>query len=95
MNSIIILLIVFTLIAVRHIGNVWLQIYALHSKLFMLDESACNIGGANVTETGLKSNFEIGVVIRGKKVRPILKLLNKLWDGSKSATLNDIEHYTT
>lgn len=72
-------------------GTTRRQIYALHSKLVLSDESACYIGSANVTEAGLKSNFEIGVVIRGKKVKPIAELVNKLWENSKSVALNDLK----
>ncbi len=72
-------------------GTTRRQLYALHSKLVLSDESACYIGSANVTETGLKSNFEIGVVIRGKKVKPISELVNKLWENSKSVALEDLK----
>lgn len=72
-------------------GTTRRQIYALHSKLVLSDESACYIGSANVTEAGLKSNFEIGVVIRGKKVKPIAELVNKLWENSKPVALKDLK----
>ena len=54
--------------------------YALHSKVVLADSTICYIGSANVTEHGLRHNFELGVVIRGETVATVLSLLERLWD---------------
>lgn len=56
--------------------------YALHSKVVLADSTICYIGSANVTEHGLRHNFELGVVVRGEAVAGVRSLLERLWDVS-------------
>lgn len=56
------------------------QEYALHSKVILADDDVCYIGSANVTEHGMRHNFELGVVLRGSVVRDVRSLLERFWD---------------
>ncbi len=57
--------------------------YALHSKIVLSDETACYVGSANVTETSLRVNFELGVVLQGPPVKPVRELVGLLWNASR------------
>jgi cardiolipin synthase/putative cardiolipin synthase len=57
-------------------------VYALHSKIVLSDANACYIGSANVTETSLRFNFELGVVLKDELVEPVAQLVGHLWDES-------------
>ncbi len=57
-------------------------VYALHSKIVIIDEKECYLGSANVTQHGLKHNFELGVVLRGNEIRPVLDLFEYVWNES-------------
>ena len=57
--------------------------YALHSKIVLCDENACYIGSANVTESSLRFNFELGVVLRDEIVHPVSQLVGYLWEASE------------
>lgn len=56
--------------------------YALHSKIILSDEDACYVGSANITEPGLRMNFELGVVLHGSRVGPIRRLIEHVWRAS-------------
>jgi phosphatidylserine/phosphatidylglycerophosphate/cardiolipin synthase-like enzyme len=64
--------------------------YALHSKIIMADEKECYLGSANVTKHGLKLNFELGVVIRGGKVKGVSKILKKVYEKSNYIGLDEL-----
>lgn len=57
--------------------------YALHSKIVLSDQSACYIGSANINEPSLRSNFELGVVVRGSIVKSVNQLAEHIWENSK------------
>jgi len=61
--------------------------YALHSKIVLSDSKACYVGSANVTETSLRLNFELGVVLYGANVVPVRELVTHLWNVSTEAGL--------
>jgi len=61
------------------------QIFAVHSKLLVVDNDECYLGSANITATSLYSNFETGVIFNGKEVAKIKLLFNSLWDASRSS----------
>ena len=56
--------------------------YALHSKIVIADSKACYVGSANVTETSLRMNFEVGVILYGANVLPVRSLVTHLWNAS-------------
>jgi phosphatidylserine/phosphatidylglycerophosphate/cardiolipin synthase-like enzyme len=58
------------------------QIYAVHSKFLIADNNVAYIGSANLTETSLKSNFEIGVILRGEGIKPLIEIAEAIWDKS-------------
>jgi hypothetical protein len=52
---------------------------ALHIKCVVIDEKAAMFGSANLTYHGLKGNYELGLIVRDKKiVQDITKMLNDL-----------------
>lgn len=70
------------------------QEYALHSKIVISDYDACYIGSANFTETSLKRNFELGVIIRGKKVKVVSDILKKVYKKSNYISYNDLNAFS-
>lgn len=58
--------------------------YALHSKIVVVDRCICYLGSANVTQYGLRHNFEIGVVLRGEDIRPVSDLFEYVWRESST-----------
>ena len=58
------------------------QIYGLHTKMMIADATMAYIGSANLTKHSLRSNYELGVILRGKGILPLLSITNKLWDVS-------------
>jgi phosphatidylserine/phosphatidylglycerophosphate/cardiolipin synthase-like enzyme len=57
-------------------------IYGLHTKMMIADASMAYLGSANLTRHSLRSNFEIGVILRGKGIEPLLSITNALWSES-------------
>lgn len=43
------------------------QAHATHAKIAIADQDVCYLGSANLTDTSLSSNFELGVLMRNKK----------------------------
>jgi len=58
-------------------GENW---YSLHSKILLKDDIQCYLGSANITERSFKSNFEIGVLIRGEPIKKISSIIEELWE---------------
>lgn len=58
------------------------QIFAVHSKMMIVDKSVCYLGSANITSTCLYSNLETGVVLRGDESEAFTNLFNALWKAS-------------
>jgi phosphatidylserine/phosphatidylglycerophosphate/cardiolipin synthase-like enzyme len=61
--------------------------YAVHSKIVLADSHRCYIGSANVTEPGLRMNFELGVVLQGDAVISVRELVGRLWRASRPISL--------
>jgi len=57
--------------------------YTIHSKIVLGDDNICYIGSANITEGGLKANFELGVVLQGDKAIDVASILRALWSVSQ------------
>lgn len=66
------------------------QLYALHTKMMIADESVAYIGSANLTRHCLRNNFELGVILRGEGVRPLSELTRSLWSEAQLIDLNEI-----
>jgi phosphatidylserine/phosphatidylglycerophosphate/cardiolipin synthase-like enzyme len=56
-----------------------IQIYALHTKMMIADEIFAYIGSANITKHSLRNNFEIGIILKGEKVKPLTEITRKIW----------------
>jgi phosphatidylserine/phosphatidylglycerophosphate/cardiolipin synthase-like enzyme len=63
------------------------QIYALHTKMMIADENIAYIGSANLTKHSLRNNFEIGVILKGVGVKPLVELTTHVWDGASHVDL--------
>jgi hypothetical protein len=63
-------------------------VYGLHTKLMIADASMAYLGSANLTRHSLRSNFEIGVILRGKGIEPLLSITNSLWRDSNQIDLS-------
>jgi len=71
-------------------NNLGKQIYALHSKIMIADDIRCYLGSANITEHGLRNNFEFGVLIKNQyQIKIILDIIRVIWDNSKIVFLNN------
>lgn len=57
-------------------------IYGLHTKMMIADEHMAYIGSANITRYSLRNNFEIGVILKGKGIEPLLAITSALWTQS-------------
>lgn len=66
-------------------------IYGLHTKMMIADENMAYIGSANITRHSLRNNFEIGVILKGKGIEPLLAITSALWAQS---TIIDPKHLT-
>jgi len=66
------------------------QLYALHTKMMIADESIAYIGSANLTRHCLRSNFELGVILRGEGVQPLSDLVKSLWCEAKPIDLTEL-----
>ena len=67
------------------------QIYALHTKMMIADKNIAYIGSANLTKHSLKNNFEIGVILKGAGVRPLVDLTVHVWDNSSHVDLDKVK----
>lgn len=66
------------------------QLYALHTKMMIADESIAYIGSANLTRHCLRNNFELGVILRGEGVRPLTDLTKSLWCEAEPIGLKEL-----
>jgi len=67
------------------------QLYALHTKMMIADESIAYIGSANLTRHCLRSNFELGIILRGEGVRPLIDLTRGLWCEAELVNLKELQ----
>ncbi|WP_167816347.1 phosphatidylserine/phosphatidylglycerophosphate/cardiolipin synthase family protein [Methanocorpusculum sp. GPch4] len=64
------------------------QKYALHTKMLISDQSAY-VGSANLTEHSMRNNFELGVIIEGKSILPVISLVEEMWDYARRVNITD------
>jgi phosphatidylserine/phosphatidylglycerophosphate/cardiolipin synthase-like enzyme len=56
------------------------QMFQMHAKLVCIDESAAYIGSANLTDTSIHYNLELGVVTRDPgELRSVGQLFEFVW----------------
>lgn len=63
------------------------QAYATHAKITIADEDLCYLGSANLTDTSLSDNFELGVLLRGEIVLTATAVFDAVFEISKSVNL--------
>lgn len=63
------------------------QAFATHAKVAIADDELCYIGSANLTETSLSTNFEMGVLIRGAIVGDVARIFDRMFTGGRSVDL--------
>lgn len=56
------------------------QVRAVHAKAVIIDESRAYVGSANFTQTGLGSNFELGVLLNGSLVNDCVRVFDEMFD---------------
>jgi phosphatidylserine/phosphatidylglycerophosphate/cardiolipin synthase-like enzyme len=56
--------------------------FYLHAKFMVGDNKMAYVGSANITETSLGNNVEVGVIVGGKNAEALLKFFNIIWEGS-------------
>lgn len=56
--------------------------YHLHAKFMIADDKSAYIGSANITDTSLGNNVEVGVIISGIQAKSLLDFFNLLWNKS-------------
>jgi phosphatidylserine/phosphatidylglycerophosphate/cardiolipin synthase-like enzyme len=52
---------------------------AIHAKAVIVDESRCYLGSANLIQTALTSNFELGVLLDGLAVEEVVKVFDAMF----------------
>ncbi|GAB6862880.1 phospholipase D family protein [Haloplanus litoreus] len=52
---------------------------AIHAKAVIVDESRCYLGSANLIQTALTSNFELGVLLEGPAVEDVVKVFDAMF----------------
>lgn len=55
------------------------QAFATHAKIAIADEELCYIGSANLTQTSLSSNFELGVILRGELATDAARIFDRVF----------------
>ena len=63
------------------------NIYKLHAKLFIFDETAIITSG-NLTRNGLNFNIEYGVMVNGQLVENIIKDFQEIWQNPECYKIN-------
>lgn len=53
---------------------------SIHSKILLIDETACYIGSANITQSSFHNNFEIGLILTGEIVKEPANIIKTLWE---------------
>ena len=56
--------------------------FHLHAKFMVADNKKAYVGSANITETSLGNNVEVGVIFTGKKAEALLGFFNLVWRNS-------------
>ena len=55
------------------------QAFATHAKIAIADDVFCYIGSANLTETNLSANFEMGVLVEGETVDDAIRIFDSVF----------------
>lgn len=63
------------------------QAYATHAKIAIADTDICYLGSANLTDTSLSNNFELGVLLHGKNVDTAADVFDVVFDFSREVEL--------
>lgn len=63
------------------------QEYATHAKIAIADEGVCYLGSANLTNTSLDTNFELGVVMQGDIVGTATETFDTVFEYARSVDL--------
>lgn len=63
------------------------QVYATHAKVAIADKDVCYLGSANLTDTSLSNNFELGVILRGKPVKTAIRVFDTVFDLARNVEL--------
>lgn len=63
------------------------QAYATHAKVAIADRDLCYLGSANLTDTSLSNNFELGVLLRGESVGIAIDVFDTVFDFSREVKL--------
>ncbi|MNC33989.1 hypothetical protein D3C75_824020 [compost metagenome] len=50
--------------------------FTFYAKVLVADKSTAYLGSANFTQYGFERNIELGVLLKGKQVKPLYSLLN-------------------
>ncbi|MEM2483034.1 MAG: phospholipase D-like domain-containing protein [Candidatus Nezhaarchaeales archaeon] len=64
--------------ATKEAGGV--KVEGAHAKLIIIDEDYALIGTFNLTEAHLLVNYDVGVMVKGKVVKILADVFDKLWD---------------
>ncbi|WP_169802679.1 phospholipase D-like domain-containing protein [Halalkalicoccus paucihalophilus] len=68
-------------------GETGRQAYATHAKIAIADSEVCYIGSANLTDTSLSNNFELGVLLRGENVKVATEVFDTVFDFAREVKL--------
>lgn len=63
------------------------QNYATHAKIAIKDRKVCYVGSANLTDTSLSTNFELGVLLRGTSVTTAIETFDTVFEFSRPVEL--------
>lgn len=63
------------------------QAYATHAKIAIADRDLCYLGSANLTDTSLSNNFELGVLLRGENVDVAVDLFDTVFNFARTVEL--------
>lgn len=63
------------------------QAFATHAKLAIADDEFCYVGSANLTQTSLESNFELGLLLRGSIAAEIGALFDRVYAAARPVEL--------
>lgn len=63
------------------------QAYATHAKVAIADSDICYLGSANLTDTSLLNNFELGVLFQGETVEVAVDVFDAAFDFGREVKL--------
>ena len=66
------------------------QIFSIHAKILIRDETEAYVGSANITTTSMNTNLELGLRISGSSVLNLVEIFNEIWEQSKIIELSEL-----